>query len=88
MGPPCLPGSFIMEKMPPGHELHHELFGSVIDRTEMAPYLLLRVGRYVDAISQATKMMGNRGFDTSGSSELQESEKKEVPWVFCGDFPE
>lgn len=57
------------------HELHYEIFGSILDRTEMTPFLLLRAGNYETALSQATKMMGNRGFDTLGSNELQESEK-------------
>src|SRR5512135_3244376 len=43
-------------------ELHHEIFGSVLDRTEMTPFLLLRTGNYEEALSQATTMMGNRGF--------------------------
>jgi len=56
-------------------ELYHEIFGSILDRTEMSPYLLLRAGGYRAALRQATKMMGNRGFDTRGSSELRPSEK-------------
>ncbi len=57
-------------------ELHHEIFGSVLDRTEMTPYLLLRAGDYETAIGQATRMMGNRGFDTVDDNELHEDEKK------------
>jgi len=57
-------------------ELHHEIFGSILDRTEMTPFLLLRAGNYETALRQASKMMGNRGFDTLGNSELQESEKE------------
>jgi len=57
-------------------ELHHEIFGSILDRTEMAPFLLLRAVRYEVALGQATKLMGNRGFDTFGDNELQESEKE------------
>lgn len=56
-------------------ELHHEIFGSILDRTEMTPFLLLPAGNYETALKQATKMMGNRGFDTLGNNELQESEK-------------
>lgn len=41
----------------------------------MTPFLLLHTGNYEAALSQATKMMGNRGFDTLGDNELQESEK-------------
>ncbi len=57
-------------------ELHHEIFGSILDRTEMTPFLLLTASDYATAISQAAKMMGNRGFDILGDSELQESEKE------------
>jgi uncharacterized protein (TIGR04562 family) len=57
-------------------ELHHEIFGSILDRTEMAPYLLLRARNYVAALNQVTKMLGNRGFDTLGSDELRKSEKE------------
>lgn len=59
----------------PRHELHHEIFGSVLDRTEMTPYLLLKAARYETALEQATKMMANRGFDTSGDDSLQKSER-------------
>jgi uncharacterized protein (TIGR04562 family) len=58
------------------HELHHEIFGSVLDRTEMTPFLLLRIGNYEAAFKQATKMMSNRGFDILGDNELQESERE------------
>ena len=56
-------------------ELHHEIFGSILDRTEMTPFLLLQASDYTTALSQAAKMMGNRGFDIQGGAELQESEK-------------
>ena len=56
-------------------ELHHEIFGSILDRTEMTPFLLLPAGDYESSLKQATKMMGNRGFDTLGYDELQESER-------------
>jgi uncharacterized protein (TIGR04552 family) len=58
------------------HELYHEIFGSVLDRTEMTPYLLSGIEGYESALARATKMMGNRGFDTSDGDELHESEKK------------
>jgi uncharacterized protein (TIGR04562 family) len=58
----------------PKHELYHEIFGSILDRTEMMPYLLLRSADYAAALRQATRMMGNRGFDTHGSDELRPSE--------------
>ena len=59
-----------------GKELHHEIFGSILDRTEMTPFLLLPARDYATALSQAAKMMGNRGFDILGNSELQESERE------------
>ena len=57
-------------------ELHHEIFGSILDRTEMTPFLLLPARDYATALSQAGKMMGNRGFDILGNAELPESEKE------------
>ena len=57
-------------------ELHHEIFGSILDRGEMTPYLLLRTGNYESALRQAAKMMGNRGFDTYGGHELEAREKE------------
>jgi len=58
------------------HELYHEIFGSVLDRTEMTPYLLSGVEGYESALARATRMMGNRGFDTFDCDELHESERK------------
>ncbi len=60
----------------PEHELYHEIFGSIIDRDEMSPYLLLKASSYNDALKQASRMMGNRGFDTYKGTDLVESEKK------------
>ncbi|NOT84257.1 MAG: hypothetical protein HOP02_05600 [Methylococcaceae bacterium] len=57
------------------HELHHEIFGSILDRTELRPYLLLGVKDYATALKQATKMMGNRGFDITLNGDLPDSEK-------------
>lgn len=57
------------------HELHHEIFGSILDRTELRPYLLLGVQDYATALRQATKMMGNRGFDITFDGDLPNSEK-------------
>jgi uncharacterized protein (TIGR04562 family) len=59
----------------PRHELYHEIFGSIIDRTEMTPYLLLRSNGYRVALRQATRMLGNRGFDTHGRDGLRAREK-------------
>ncbi len=56
-------------------ELYHEIFGSILDRHEMTPYLLQNCNDYNDAISQTTKMMANRGFDATGTF-LSDSEKK------------
>jgi len=64
-----------MDEILSSRELYHEIFGSILDRTEMTPYLLLPARDYLTALSQAAKMMGNRGFDISGNAELQESEK-------------
>jgi hypothetical protein len=58
------------------HELYHEIFGSVLDRTKMTPYLLSGAEGYKSALARATKMMGNRGFDTLEGDEFHESEKK------------
>ena len=58
-----------------GQELHHEIFGSILDRTEMTPFLLLPAGDYETALGQATKMMANRGFDIY-DGELLASEKE------------
>ena len=57
------------------HELYHEIFGSILDRTEMTPYLLLRSDGYQVALRQATHMLGNRGFDTQGKGSLGSREK-------------
>jgi len=64
-----------LKNIPADQELHHELFGSVLDRSEMTPFLLLRSENYKTALDQATRMMGNRGFDTPENL-LPESEKK------------
>ena len=65
-----------MEPGSSSQELHHEIFGSILDRTEMSPYLLLSADNYQTALKQATKMMNNRGFDMIGNGELQESERE------------
>jgi uncharacterized protein (TIGR04562 family) len=57
-------------------ELYHEIFGSILDRTDMSPYLLLIADNYQTALRQASKMMSNRGFDMIGNGELQESEQE------------
>ena len=58
-----------------GQDLHHEIFGSILDRAEMTPYLLLRTDSYTSAMRQAAKIMGNRGFDVLENGELDEGEK-------------
>ena len=65
-----------MEPGSSSQELHHEIFGSILDRTEMSPYLLLSADNYQTALKQATKMMNNRGFDMIDNGELQESERE------------
>lgn len=59
----------------PRHELYHEIFGLILDRTEMTPYLLLPAKDYPWALRQATRMLGNRGFDTAGADDLSERER-------------
>jgi uncharacterized protein (TIGR04562 family) len=76
-------------------ELHHEIFGSILDRTEMTPFLLLPARDYASSLKQATRMMANRGFDTLNCDELQESErgraahyiKRAYAYFFDGLFP-
>lgn len=65
-----------MEQRLSSQELHHQIFGSILDRSEMSPYLLLSADNYQTALKQATKMMNNRGFDIIGNGELQESEQE------------
>lgn len=43
-------------------ELYHEIFGSVLDRTDLTPYLLRNCYDYKSSLERATLMMGNRGF--------------------------
>jgi len=57
------------------HELYHEIFGSILDRTEMTPYLFLPASNYTIALGQATRMLGNRGFDTGGADGLPSRER-------------
>jgi uncharacterized protein (TIGR04562 family) len=59
-------------------ELYHEIFGSILDRHEMSPYLLRPAINYRMALRQATKMLGNRGFDTLGITRLRPREKARV----------
>jgi uncharacterized protein (TIGR04562 family) len=65
-----------MKHLSSHQELYHEIFGSILDRIEMTPFLLLRAGNYEIALDQASKMMGNRGFDTFGTTGFRESEKQ------------
>jgi uncharacterized protein (TIGR04562 family) len=65
-----------MDHTPSSQELHHEIFGSILDRTEMTPFLLLPARDYTTALSQAARMMGNRGFDILSADQLQQSEKE------------
>jgi uncharacterized protein (TIGR04562 family) len=60
----------------PDQELHHEIFGSILDQTEMRPFLLQPATDYATALRQVTMMMANRGFDTLGSAELRRSERE------------
>lgn len=64
-----------MKRTAENQELYHEIFGSVLDRTEMTPYLLLSSTDYAQSLKQATQMMRNRGFDTVGTTKLIVGEK-------------
>jgi uncharacterized protein (TIGR04552 family) len=59
----------------PPQELHHEIFGSILDLTEMKPFLMQSATNYATSLRQATRMMANRGFDTLGSAGLRTSER-------------
>jgi uncharacterized protein (TIGR04562 family) len=84
-----------MNDRPFDHELHHEIFGSILDRTEMTPFLLLPARDYAAALKQVTRMMANRGFDTLGNDELGKSERaragqyirRAYAILFSGFFP-
>lgn len=56
-------------------ELYHAIFGSVLDRNELTPYLLRNCEDYQSALCRATLMMGNRGFAVIGG-ELASGEKE------------
>lgn len=43
-------------------ELYHDIFGSVLDRSELTPYLLRNCGSYDISLARASLMMANRGF--------------------------
>lgn len=43
-------------------ELYHEIFGSVLDRIDLNPYLMRNSKGYADSLSRASLMMENRGF--------------------------
>ena len=60
----------------PDKELHHAVFGSILDQTEMTPFLLQPATDYFTSIKQATRMLANRGFDTLGSDTLRSSERE------------
>lgn len=60
----------------PDQELHHEIFGSILDQTEMTPFLLQPASDYASSLRQAARMMANRGFDTLGSPEPSRSERE------------
>jgi uncharacterized protein (TIGR04562 family) len=79
----------------PDQELHHEIFGSILDQTEMKPFLLQPATDYATSLRQAAIMMANRGFDTLGSIELRRSERERAAqyirraydYCFEGLFP-
>src|SRR5512134_2124391 len=57
-------------------ELHHEIFGSILDRAEMTPFLFLRAVDHATALAQATRMMANRGFDAPEGAGLGPGERE------------
>jgi len=65
-----------MDDKPADRELHHEIFGSILDRTEMTPFLLLPARDYATSLRQASRMMANRGFDVGADGLLQQSERE------------
>ena len=79
----------------PEQELHHEIFGSILDQTEMTPFLLQSATDYATSLRQAARMMANRGFDTLGSTELRRGERERAAqyihraydYFFKGLFP-
>jgi uncharacterized protein (TIGR04562 family) len=79
----------------PDQELHHEIFGSILDQTEMTPFLLQPATDYATSLKQVTRMMANRGFDTLGSAGLSRSERERAAryihraydYYFKGLFP-
>ncbi len=57
-------------------ELYHEIFGSILDRREMTPYLLRHCDGYQSALRRAASMMANRGFDVvDGELGIREQER-------------
>jgi uncharacterized protein (TIGR04552 family) len=63
-----------MDKASQRQELYHEVFGSVLDREAMTPYLLKGCPDYRHSLTQAAVMLGNRGFDLLGGGELAPGE--------------
>jgi uncharacterized protein (TIGR04562 family) len=70
----------------PDQELHHEIFGSILDQTEMKPFLLQPAADYATSLGQANKMMANRGFDTLDSNELSTSECNRAKQYVRGSY--
>ena len=76
-------------------ELYHEIFGSVLDRSELTPYLLRNCDGYESSLARATLMMGNRGFAVAdgelGDGELERAAAyvhQAVSYLLTGLFPE
>lgn len=51
-----------MASLDSSFELYHEIFGSVLDRIDLNPYLLRNCSNYSESLSRVSLMMGNRGF--------------------------
>ncbi len=63
------------------HELYHEIFGSVLDRREMTPYLLRGCTEYAQALRRAALMMGNRGFDVVDGELVSAERERALAYV-------
>ena len=70
----------------PDQEFHYEIFGSILDQTEMTLFLLQSAVDYATSLIQATRMMANHGFDTTGSVELRESKSKRAMQYIRHDY--
>jgi uncharacterized protein (TIGR04552 family) len=71
-----------MQEQRRGQELYHDIFGSVLDRDAMTPYLLKDSHNYEKSIRQATCMMANRGFGVDGDGLAAGERERALAFVF------